>query len=178
MKNFKTIVLALAVITTSSLALSAQNFQNKGKEEWRERVLSEKIAFITAKLSLSPEEAQAFWPVYNKISETRDKAFIEVRKSYRDMRKALEAGDEKEISKALDAYVKALDNSQISEKDALAQYRKVLSDEKIAKLFEAEEMFRHQQINRLQKPGNEMPAPNDQRPEGPKPGEQRPADQR
>jgi len=181
MKNLKNIVLAFAIIATSSFALSAQNCpenRNKGKEEWRERVLSEKIAFITAQLSLTPEEAQVFWPVYNKISDARDKAFIEIRKAYKDMRQALEGGNEKEISKALDAYAKALDNSQLSEKDALAQYRKVLSDEKIAKLFEAEEQFRHQQISRLQQPGNRRPEPDGQKLEGPQRDEQRPAGQR
>lgn len=34
-----------------------------------ERLQSLKIAYLTKKLDLSPEEAQRFWPIYNKYTE-------------------------------------------------------------------------------------------------------------
>ena len=35
-------------------------------EDWKEKIQSEKIAFLTTEIGLTPEEAQAFWPVYNQ----------------------------------------------------------------------------------------------------------------
>ena len=34
-----------------------------------ERIQALKIAYLTKKLDLSPEEAQRFWPIYNKYTE-------------------------------------------------------------------------------------------------------------
>ena len=49
--------------------------------------MSEKIAFLTTAIGLTPGEAQAFWPVYNQMWEERGKAQFNVMKAY----KALEA---------------------------------------------------------------------------------------
>ena len=66
MKRF----IALAACLLLAGALFAQPQGNKPSEEQRkkefERIQSEKIAFITQELDLSPEEAQVFWPVYNQ----------------------------------------------------------------------------------------------------------------
>ena len=34
-----------------------------------ERIKAQKVAFITEKLSLTAEEAQQFWPIYNAFEE-------------------------------------------------------------------------------------------------------------
>jgi hypothetical protein len=39
----------------------------------RDRIEPMKIAFITQKLNLTAEEAQKFWPVYNKFSDELQK---------------------------------------------------------------------------------------------------------
>lgn len=36
----------------------------------RERIKSLKVAYLTEKLELQPDEAAAFWPVYNQYDET------------------------------------------------------------------------------------------------------------
>lgn len=43
------------------------------KQESRERIDAQRVAFITAKLSLSPDEAAKFWPVYNEHKESLKK---------------------------------------------------------------------------------------------------------
>ena len=52
-------ILLLACLT---LSLNAQ----EKKENRKEQIESQKIAFFTAELELTPEEAQLFWPVYNQ----------------------------------------------------------------------------------------------------------------
>ena len=39
----------------------------------KERIKAQKVAFITEQLSLTSEEAQGFWPIYNEFEETTDK---------------------------------------------------------------------------------------------------------
>ena len=45
------------------------------------RIEALKIAYLTKKMNLSPEEAQKFWPIYNKYSDEIRKVRIESRQS-------------------------------------------------------------------------------------------------
>lgn len=73
------------------------------------RIVALKIAYITKKLNLSPEEAQKFWPVYNKYTDEIHRTQIELRqsnKSQLDMEDAILAIRKKynsEFGKALSA---------------------------------------------------------------------------
>ena len=67
MKYIHTILIALLLSST----LFAQGTGRKMKREKRQekmesRIESQKIAFITQKLDLTPTEAQLFWPIYNE----------------------------------------------------------------------------------------------------------------
>lgn len=124
-------------------------------DNWKEKMMSEKIAFLTIELGITPEEAQAFWPVYNEINKERDEAMHNVFKTYKALENAVEAGkNEKEVSSLLDKYLDALDAQREVESKAAGRYRKVLSEDKVAKLYIGEEKFRRQHIRRLHnKPG-------------------------
>ncbi|MBC7848879.1 MAG: hypothetical protein H7Y31_04045 [Chitinophagaceae bacterium] len=45
------------------------------------RIEALKIAYLTKKLNLTPEEAQRFWPVYNKYADDVRQAQIDARKN-------------------------------------------------------------------------------------------------
>ena len=78
--NMKKIsIITFLFFVTSSIF--AQTGENKRKRPDKEQVEAMKIAFITKKLNLSPEEAQQFWPVYNEYTAKRDALRKEVRKS-------------------------------------------------------------------------------------------------
>ena len=149
MKNrFLTVLLSVSVILlASSIKVSAQ-FGNKS--DWKERMQSEKIAFLTMEIGLTPDEAQKFWPIYNQVSEELDKAMHETFASYMELEKALnENKADKEISKCLDKYLDALEKQNAIRADYVEKYRKILTDKKVAKIFVAEEKFRRQHIRRL-----------------------------
>jgi hypothetical protein len=154
MKNrFLTVLLSATVILlTSSINVSAQ-FGNK--DDWKERMQSEKIAFLTMEIGLTPDEAQKFWPIYNMVSDDMDKAMHEVFSSYMELEKALnEEKSDKEISKYLERYLDALEKQNEIRDDSVEEYRKILTDKKVAKIFVAEEKFRRQHIRRLhERPG-------------------------
>lgn len=138
---------AAAVMMMMCANVNAQEkSENKG-QNWKSKIQSEKIAFITRALDLSPEEAQAFWPVYNKISKQKNEAQANIRTAYRELKVAVKEGND--AASALDKYTKAMDNNKVSEVDNAKALKKVLPAEKVAKLYIAEENFRKAQINKM-----------------------------
>lgn len=88
-----------------------------------ERLEALKVAFLTRKLNLSSEEAQRFWPVYNKYTE-------EIRKTQREVRES--NGNE------IEGEEKILN----IRKKYSTDFTKVLGAEKTNELFRAEREFR------------------------------------
>ena len=112
---------------------------------------AEKIAFLTTETGITPEEAQAFWPVYNQVNKERDEAMKKVFKTYRELEAAIEAGKpEKEIEKLLENYTEAQKAQREVDNKVAEQYKKVLPVDKVAKVFISEEKFRRQHIRMLQ----------------------------
>lgn len=139
--------ITLAAVTIL-LTLSGIQAQPKGKGNWHEKMMSEKIAFITMELQLTPEEAQAFWPVYNLVAQENKETQKAMTAAYRAMTKALaeDAASDKEISALLDEYLAARQAHKEAGKDDVEKYRQVLPAKKVAKLYVAEENFRRQHI--------------------------------
>ena len=182
----KTFIVALALLVW--VALPAQNNRPQGltkeniekfKDGAKERIRSEHIAYLTAELELSPEEAQAFWPVYNQAADKQRAQHCEVSAAKKALKAAVKEGkSDSEIREALNAYNKA----RAAQHDIMAEYQKdfekILGVAKTAKLYLAEDSFRTRQINKLgggksggnrQNPGNRQY--NGQRPHtGPRQG--------
>ncbi len=158
MKKILTLMLVLGI---SMPAMFAQGRPEGNDEGWKERVNAQKIAYITMELELTTEEAQAFWPVYNKFSAQNAELGSAVMTAFRELGKALK--DNEDVEAKLDAYTKALDARTTNNVEAAKEYKKVLPVEKVAKLFMADEKFRFQQIERLHNggPAGNQPAPQD-----------------
>lgn len=151
MKKVISVLCLLAVLATGALAQEQQRGRHgQGSEGWRERVRSEKVAFLTEQIDLSESEAQVFWPIYNQIQKEQREAFEAVRKAYEAMEKGLQEGKTgKEMEKLVNAYVDAKDKNEGIETKYLNKLMKALPAEKVARYYVAEEKFRHQQIGRL-----------------------------
>lgn len=152
MKKHLSFILTAALLLCACLDIDASN---SCKEDWKKKMMSEKIAFLTVELDITPEEAQAFWPVYNQVENEKDEAMHAVFKAYRDLEQALENGKSgKEVETLLDAYIEAQEKQSKVNADAVEKYSKVLSSDKVAKLLVGEEKFRRQHIRRLhERPG-------------------------
>jgi len=62
--------------------------QRDGK--MHERIKAQKVAFITERLNLSPEEAQKFWPIYNSFENKANK----IRQNdLKEVRQAMQRGN-------------------------------------------------------------------------------------
>jgi len=158
----KRIFLLSAFLVCSLVAFSQEQGKHPGKPNMGDRIKSEKIAYFTDVLNLSPEEAQVFWPIYNKFWEENMAAHDKTMKAFGKI--APKDGNSltgKELEAATDEYVKLLTTEQNVLAKYYPEFKKVLGTEKVAKLFFAEESFRMKMIRGLREPRGPQP-PQDQ----------------
>ena len=137
------------ILCVAGMAVTVQA-QDKRNDDWKQKMMSEKIAFLTNEMQITPEEAQSFWPVYKQIFKDKDEALKNVFKTFRELEEAIENGkSEKEIKRLLAAYLEAEQRQRDTDSQVAEQIGKVLPVEKTARFFIAEEKFRRQQIHRL-----------------------------
>lgn len=144
MKNaFYVLILSvLMLVCSTAAAQGGSDFQ----KQWKDRLQSEKIAFLTNEMSLTPQEAQVFWPIYNQAQREQAEATEASFKAFAALDNAIRTGkSEKEISDLLAKYTLSLEQRDNSAK-YLKEYQKVLSSEKVAKLYIGEEKFRQSKI--------------------------------
>lgn len=142
--------IAFFIITACVLSGTSVLGQPKHNGDWKEKIMAEKIAFLTMELDLTATEAQAFWAVYNQINKERDEATGNVFKTYHAMRMAVSEGkSQKEISFLLDRYLDATDKQRELENGVGDRFKAVLPVEKVAKLYIGEEKFRRQHIRKM-----------------------------
>ena len=153
----KKVISVLCALMVLSMGAFAQGPQGPGRHprqgddnSWRERVRSEKVAFLTQEIDLTESEAQVFWPIYNEIQKAQREGFEEVQKAYMAMEKGVqEKKTGKEMEKLVHAYIDAKDKNDGIETKYMNKLLKSLPAEKVARYYVAEEKFRHQQIGRL-----------------------------
>lgn len=158
-------LIALFIILASGLTTFSQNQQEPPLKEKRggkreqgpagplngrdgSRIESLKIAFITRKLELTPEEAQKFWPVFNKYSD-------ELKKTHQDLKKS-ETGEIEKEEKMLGL-----------RKKYLGEFQKAVSTEKANNYFKIEkefvQMLQKEMQQRRQRMGNNGGGPENKR---------------
>lgn len=135
----------LLILLLVSSIVFAQGKQQGDKRS--EKIEALRIAFLTERLELTPEEAEKFWPVYREFSE-KQKA---IRKSRNKDFKTIDEMSEEEANQY------ANENREIERKEnALrdeyyVKFRKILPAKKVVKLQEADKEFRRRLLERMQK---------------------------
>ncbi|WP_461533636.1 hypothetical protein [Sinomicrobium sp.] len=139
--------LALTVLLLFCVAGMAQE---KSK---REQFKALKVAYITEKLSLSSEEAEKFWPVYNsyydKISALRRREYKGVRKKIRQ--NGIDNISEQEAEKLL-SELEAIEYENYQEDIKLTKKLKgIIPTTKILLLKKAEKDFNRALLHKLKR---------------------------
>ena len=149
MKQLISVLCALVILSAGAFAQGPG--PRRGNDNgWRERVRSEKVAFLTSEIDLTESEAQVFWPIYNQIQKEQRETFEAVQKAYDAMAKGVQEGkSSKEMDKLVKAYIDAKEKGEGVETKYLNKLLKALPADKVARYYVAEEKFRHQQIGRL-----------------------------
>ncbi|PZX52430.1 hypothetical protein LV84_03436 [Algoriphagus ratkowskyi] len=72
MKKYTLIVLLFFMAAGTTLAQRTDNGYD------REKLEAARVAFITTRLDLKPEQAQKFWPIFNVFNDAREKNLKEM----------------------------------------------------------------------------------------------------
>lgn len=124
---------ALILILTLANITFAQNFKEK-----KEKIKALKVAFITEKLSLTTEEAQKFWPIYNAFDEKQ----FEIRHNKRkESLEGIENISEKEAQSIIAEMQSHDEEMHQLKKKFIADLQKVLPAKKIILLKKTEDEF-------------------------------------
>ena len=111
--------------------------QNESKEKRSEKIQALKIAFITQKLELTSDEAQKFWPVYNRYENDIKQVVM----------------DNKRGGDAIDNEEKVLN----VKKRYKSEFTKVIGQPKTNTLFNAEKEFRGVLMRQLKNKHGDRP---------------------
>ena len=111
-----------------------------------EKIKSQRVAFITDKLQLTPAEAQSFWPLYNQYKE-QEKG---LKKEYRLKKRIANMSDQE-----IEAYIMKgfeLEKQKIAlKKEFFYKLKEVLPVRKIGMLQPAEKAFKRKVLNSIKK---------------------------
>ena len=105
-----------------------------------------KIAFITNRVSLTQDQAQKFWPLYNEFSDRRR----ELNRTGRLLRRDVTEG--MTDPQLRDNFVQSFNSRQQElnlEKEYFEKFQKVISLRQVAQLFQAERDFTKEVIKRV-----------------------------
>ncbi|WP_294142252.1 hypothetical protein [uncultured Sanguibacteroides sp.] len=128
--------------------------QGKLSEEKRKEFEAQKVAFFTQEMSLTPEEAVKFWPLYNEMQ----KKIREAGNVIRDLATKFSGNvTEKEAQANIETILKAEEQMQSLKKDYYQKIIKELSARKLWLMMEAERKFHRQLWKKLGKCPGEKP---------------------
>lgn len=150
MSNIGRKIIVVVIMLASMMLVSPQSSsQPHGRGAWQDKMKAERVAYLTEAMGITSSEAEKFWPIYNEMDAERKSSFGKVMRSFKALNDAVKAGKpEAEISELLSNYLKANAASRAVELKYVPRFNKILSVEKVAKLFVGEEEFRRQQIHR------------------------------
>lgn len=137
-------VLAILLSIFISAPMLAQPHKKGDDAPFKEKIEATKVAYFTEKIGLTPEEAQVFWPTYNKWWSEKQVAHKELHKSL----KAIEDLEAKgnytapQMKKLINEYSKNLSMESEIFDMYIEEFYKILPIEKVAKIFVAEKGFR------------------------------------
>jgi len=124
-------------------------------QQRKEKMESMKIAFLTKRLDLSPDEAQKFWPVYNEFQKKRDELRKKRREETKSAKENLDSLSDKQIETIVDGEMAFRQKNLDLEKEYHSKFKAVLPIRKVAKFYRAEDMFARHLLEQISDRGKE-----------------------
>lgn len=151
MKRFKNIWITLMLAMASWVAVAQEEVappQQTADPKVREKVEAARIALITNRLGLTPEQAEKFWPIYREFAQKRQ----EIRKEFRQVQQGVEQNkpDRQKQEELVKLGFQLKQNELNLEKDYSGRIMNIISAQQMLNLRKAEQDFRLLIINQLQ----------------------------
>ncbi|MCB9071175.1 MAG: hypothetical protein H6543_01675 [Prevotellaceae bacterium] len=138
----------LLFISLFILSIGFVNAQQRGcNNARREAMEAQKVAFITEKVGLTPEEAEKFWPLYNSFEAQRR----DLRHQMHEIRRNITSdSNEEDYKKALNELQK-IDMQQSALKLKYhKEFLKILSAKKLFNYYSAENEYKKELIKHIE----------------------------
>ncbi|MCW5519731.1 sensor of ECF-type sigma factor [Aureitalea sp. L0-47] len=117
-----------------------------------EQIQALKTAHITQTLDLTSEEAEKFWPIYNKFDQQLEKNRKQERREIVSMVKGdVGALSDEEAEKLIEKMIDFKENQFTHYKNLVQELKGVIPPQKILRLRKAEEDFRRILMEQLRK---------------------------
>lgn len=129
---------AIALMALLSNSILAQQNKNGLRKE---KIESQRIAFITHHLDLSPDEAKNFWPVYNQYRHGLKQIRLEKKRAISQNgseENVSEKSMEENLVKDFELQQKNLDLKKLY----YSRFKEVLPVKKVVKLYKVERKFK------------------------------------
>lgn len=143
--------LTLVILLLSTLTFAQEKLMKRPDQD---KMKAFKIAYITDKLDLSPEEAQKFWPIYNKheiiMTELRQQEGLTIKKYIKE-RSDIENISELEAKEAVIEINKIHIQIENQRGKIFNKLKTVLPYKKILKLQIAEKEFKRSLLRKLKR---------------------------
>lgn len=160
-----TFLLALACLMAAPSAIAQDDDHHRWSPERRQEIKAQQSAYITRRIDLTPDEAQRFWPIYNRFDQEMEAQ----RKSHWDGMKALKDKDsapsEAEANTLLDKRLAHREQEQALRRKYDAEFRKSIGAVKTWELYQAERDFHREMLRGMRPDDGRRPPPGRQRQE-------------
>ena len=142
------LISVLAIIAVAGFSQDKSKPDRSNPEFW-EAIRTKRIALFTDLIGLTSSEAQQFWPVYNAFDKERMNLMSQRRmleQKLEESKTGLKAVEYQKI--ANDFVATHVEEARLME-TYNAKYLKILSAEKVCKLYHAERKFREMLMHEL-----------------------------
>jgi len=132
-----------------NFASFAQTKDDKAKKE--ELIYSQKIAFITERLQITPNEAQKFWPLYNEYWKRKNKLIVERNNIMNKAKNELDQLNEQECKELANEYnaIRLKETKLFNEYNE--KFQTVLPPKKVLQLYISDSEFKSYLLKQLKK---------------------------
>ncbi|SPE78633.1 hypothetical protein FLACOL_02649 [Flavobacterium columnare] len=132
--------------------LSFQLSSGQEKTEKIEKIKALRIAFISDKLELTPEEAEKFWPVFNQF----DSKHFELQRQKKKLMQELNVNEvtslsDKEVQNLMDQEEKIETEIRQNKRSLVKSLQGVIPNQKIIQLRQIEIEFKQKLLNQIKK---------------------------
>ena len=151
MATRKLILIGLFCMSVSvSLAQEAEPDQTPVQQDSKaqERIKNLRIAYISEKLGLTPDQAEKFWPLYRQFVLERAKLRQELKSAQRNIDPS--KPDPKKQQELIDLGLRVKQRELDLEKEYSGRLLQVINAQQVLNLHKAEQEFRSMIINQLQ----------------------------
>ncbi len=145
---YKIISLLLIITLSSSLAFT-QGHREDMSPEMRTKFETQKISYISQQVDVTPEQAQAFWPLYNEHQKKKDILRDEFKQMYHRLKNDFKNLSEKEMEQIGDRFADLKVDKAKLDREYHNKFKEILSAKQILKFHMADKRYHGMLIRRL-----------------------------